>query len=340
VAEDTQLGEHSQFDNVNDHPSHPNPIVPFIRQQGFFLLDGGLATALEARGCDLNDRLWSARVLLENPAVIREVNLDFLAAGADCIATATYQATFPGLRRRGLTDGEATELMRESVELTVGARDEFWSQRENRPGRLRPLVAASIGPYGAYLADGSEYTGDYGISAGDLYEFHERRWRILAESGVDLLACETVPSRLEAAVLLRLLDETPGRWAWLSFSCRDAVSLSDGSRLEDVVRECDGASRLAAIGINCTPPQFISSLIGEARQATQKPVMVYPNSGEGYEASTKAWTATPADVDLTHACADWVRAGATVIGGCCRVDARQIHDMRKRLLDAEAGPDE
>ena len=322
---------------MNADPSHANPIADFVRDQGFCLLDGGLATALEARGCDLNDHLWSARVLLENPGLIRDVNLDFLAAGADCIATATYQATFPGLRKRGLTEREATELLQESVKLATSARDEFWSRPENRSGRLRPLVAASIGPYGAYLADGSEYTGDYGIDESDLYAFHQRRWRILADSEADLLACETIPSRLEASVLLRLLDETPGRWAWISFSCRDGAHISDGTPLAAAVKECDGASGLAAVGINCTPPRFIPSLIEEARRATHRPVMVYPNSGEGYDARTKTWISTSEDIDVTRACTDWIRSGATVVGGCCRVGAQQIAAMRRRLTgDGEA----
>jgi homocysteine S-methyltransferase len=137
-----------------------NPIARFIAHQGVMVLDGGLATALEARGCDLDDDLWSAKVLLEAPDVIRQVHRDFLAAGADCIATTTYQATIPGFRKRGLTEREGVELLRQSVRLAVEARDEFWSEPGNHRGRLRPIVAASIGPYGAYLADGSEYTGE------------------------------------------------------------------------------------------------------------------------------------------------------------------------------------
>ncbi|MEE9534822.1 MAG: homocysteine S-methyltransferase, partial [Acidimicrobiia bacterium] len=190
--------------------STENPIAGFVERQGIMMLDGGLATALEVRGYDLDDELWSAKVLLEAPDAIREVHLDFLAAGADCISTSTYQASLPGFRKRGLSDAKGVELLRRSVRLAVEARDAFWSEPSNRQGRLRPLVAASVGPYGAFLADGSEYTGRYDIDDDDLDAFHRSRWHVLADSQADLLACETIPSQREAGVLLQLLRETPG----------------------------------------------------------------------------------------------------------------------------------
>lgn len=309
-----------------------NPIARFIAQQGVMVLDGGLATALEARGCDLDDDLWSARVLLEAPDVIEQVHRDFLAAGADCIATVTYQATIPGFKKRGLTEGEGVGLFREAVRLAVGVRDEFWSEPENRRGRLRPVVAASIGPYGAYLADGSEYTGDYDLDEDELYAFHRDRWRALAESRADLIACETIPSRSEAGVLLRLLRGTRGRWAWISFSCRDGVHLSDGSALVDAARDCDAMPGIAAVGINCISPHLVSPLIHEARAGTDKPVMVYPNSGEGYDAATKSWVGTRSTIDWGVASRQWIREGAAGVGGCCRVSPGQIATIRQTLV--------
>lgn len=308
-----------------------NPIERIVTHQGVMVVDGGLATALEARGCDLHDDLWSAKVLLETPDVIREAHRDFLEAGADCIATATYQATIPGFCKRGLTEEEGADLLRQAVQLAVEARDEFWSEPPNRHGRLKPLVAASIGPYGAYLADGSEYTGHYDIGEGDLYAFHRDRWRVLAGTEADLLACETIPSQSEARVLLRLLRETPGRWAWISFSCRDGTHLSDGGRLVDAVRACDGEAQVAAVGINCTSPDLISSLINEARIATDKPVIVYPNSGEGYDAAAKSWAGAPPIADWGQVCSQWIREGATGVGGCCRVSAEQIARIREAV---------
>ncbi|MFQ5690391.1 MAG: homocysteine S-methyltransferase [Gemmatimonadota bacterium] len=309
--------------------SGDNPILPFLRAQAVLVLDGGLATTLEARGFDLADELWSARLLLEAPDAIRRVHRDFLVAGADCIATASYQASLPGFRKRGLSERTAGELLRLSVRLAVSARDEFWNEKARRAGRLRPLVAASVGPYGAFLADGSEYTGDYGIGAAELDAFHRERWNILAGTEADLLACETLPSRTEAEVLLGLLRETPGTWAWLSFSCRDEVHLHDGSRLAEVAKACDGEARVAAVGINCTSPKLIGPLIAEARRGTDKPLFVYPNSGERYDAGRRTWTAGPGHVDWGKLVPMWVRAGARGVGGCCRVGPEEIGRIRR-----------
>lgn len=310
---------------------HPgNPLAPFL-EQGAIVLDGGLATSLEARGRDLHDPLWSARLLIKAPEAIAEVHRDFLIAGADCIASASYQASMPGFAARGIDASGAGALLALSVRLATETRDAFWSASANRAGRLRPLVAASVGPYGAFLADGSEYTGDYAIGAAALREFHEARWRILAASGADLLACETIPSAEEAAVLLELVAEVPDIWAWVSFSCRDGLHLSDGSRLSDAARACDAAPRVAAVGINCTAPEHIGSLIAEARSATGKPVLVYPNSGERYDATAKRWLGSPSAVDLPEHAHGWVRDGASGVGGCCRVGPRVIAGIRQRL---------
>jgi homocysteine S-methyltransferase len=315
-------------------PADRNPILPFMDRQGFMILDGGLATALEARGCDLVDELWSAKVLLENPELIREVHLDFLRAGADCIATSSYQASVPGFQKRGLDEGAALGLLRLSVTLALEARDSFWSRPQPREERLKPLVAASIGPYGAYLADGSEYTGDYGITDAELYNFHRERWSILAAGGVDLMACETIPAQGEVEVLLRLLSETPGAWAWLSFSCKDGRHLCDGGLLRDAVRACHGEPGVAAVGVNCTPPELIPELIDEARSETNKPILVYPNSGEAYDAETKMWGSFPSGILLAEVVKEWVLRGASGVGGCCRVGPETIAEMRRSLTEA------
>jgi homocysteine S-methyltransferase len=314
-----------------------NPLARIIESQGFLVLDGGLATSLETAGHDLNDDLWSAKVLLEEPGAIKQAHLDFLRAGADCIATASYQASFPGFRRRGLSDSEIERLLHLSVDLAVEARDAFWADHTNRPGRQRPLVAASIGPYGAFLADGSEYKGRYELGDEGLREFHEDRWRLLAESRADLLACETIPSRREAGVLRALIRETPGAWGWMSFSCRDGKQLSDGTRLEDVARDCDVEPRLAALGINCTHPEFIESLIGEARRGTTKPILVYPNQGEGYDPVTKTWTDAAQRIDWHQAAAGWAQLGAAGVGGCCRVGPEDLVALRAGLQSRASG---
>ena len=305
-----------------------NPLTSFLERQGVIILDGGLATEFEARGCDLNDPLWSAKVLLEDPDLVRAVHLDYLRAGADCIASASYQASFPGFKRRGLDHQQAAELMRRSVRLAVEARDEFWGDGGDHPDRLRPLVAASVGPYGAYLADGSEYTGDYGVDRPVLSTFHLERWQVLAESGADLLACETIPSALEARILVELLRLTPDVYAWFSFSCRDDERISDGTPLVEVVSGLEDEPRIAAVGVNCTAPRHILGLIGRLREVTKKPIVVYPNSGETYDADRKRWLGETDPVDFGSASGDWIGAGATIVGGCCRTGPDHVRAIR------------
>ncbi|MFQ5527560.1 MAG: homocysteine S-methyltransferase [Thermoanaerobaculia bacterium] len=308
-----------------------NPVSRFLSRQGFVLLDGGLATTLEAHGASLDDDLWSASVLLEAPEALRQVHRAFLEAGSDCIATVSYQASIAGFRNRGLTELEANELMRASSRLAVAERDDFWQSEEDRSGRLKPLVAASVGPYGAFLADGSEYTGDYGIGEAELRTFHQDRWRILAESEADLLACETIPSLREAVLLTELLEDTPQKWAWLSFSCRDDVHISDGTRLLEAARELDSVPRLVAIGVNCVSPDHVPSLIDELAAGTNKPIFVYPNQGEGWDAAAKSWVGEPRILDWGQAADEWLRLGASGVGGCCRVGPDEIAGVRGHL---------
>lgn len=229
-------------------------LAQIIRRQGVVVLDGGLATELERRGCDLDHPLWSARLLLDAPALIRDVHLAYLRAGADCILSASYQASMPGLLAQGLDLAGAAALLRASVGLAVEARDAFWADPANRRGRLRPLVAASIGPYGAYLADGSEYSGRYGRSVDALAAFHARRWEVLAGAGADLLACETIPSRLEVAALARLIGHTPHTPVWVSVGYGDGEHLRDGSALAEAISPLRGLGQVVAIGVNCTAP--------------------------------------------------------------------------------------
>ncbi|MFQ5704869.1 MAG: homocysteine S-methyltransferase [Gemmatimonadales bacterium] len=309
-----------------------NPLLPFLERQGVLILDGGLATELEARGCDLDDELWSARLLMDDPELIRQVHLDYLRAGADCIVSASYQATREGFERCGSSRGQAVDLLRSSVRLAIETRDSFWEFPANRSGRVKPIVAASVGPYGAYLADGSEYRGDYDLERAELRRFHGDRWLVLAESGADLLACETIPSREEALALLALLHETPHVCAWFSFSCMDGERLNDGTRLTDVIEVLSEADQVVALGVNCTPPKFVPSLIARARDVTDKPIVVYPNSGETFEADGKRWLQSGMATPFGEASVAWRSLGASMIGGCCRTGPSDIGDIRGHLL--------
>lgn len=311
-----------------------NPIRPFIERQGVLILDGGLATELEKRGADLGDDLWSARLLRDNPALIRQVHLDYYWAGADCGTSASYQATVPGFMRRGMTDAEAMDLIRLSVRLVREARDAFWEQTAERNKRLRPLVAASVGPYAAFLADGSEYTGVYDLDEERLLAFHRERWHILASSGADLLACETIPSAAEARALARLLPETPDAFAWFSFACRDEAHISDGTPIAECAAALAPLPQVAAIGINCTAPRFIPDLIREVTRVTDKPVIVYPNSGETYDPNQKCWLGESVPAEFGTFSREWRKLGAALIGGCCRTGPdhiRQISDRFRKM---------
>jgi len=311
-----------------------DPVRPFLDRQGFMVLDGGLATELEGRGCVLDDRLWSARLLIDQPGLIREVHLDYLHAGADCIISASYQATIEGFKTSGLDEDDARELLRRSVDLAQEARDVFWAATENQQDRIRPLVAASVGPYGAYLADGSEFRGDYDLSEDQLVEFHQNRWQVLAGAGADLLACETLPALSESRALRRLLEATPGQPAWFSFSCRDSTHLSDGSPRAEAVLELDDCKQIVAIGINCTAPHHIAGLVQIVRCVTSKPIVVYPNSGEGWDTASKSWI--PADEEapsLSSSCRAWHDLGAQLIGGCCRTGPQDIRQVRRALFE-------
>jgi homocysteine S-methyltransferase len=308
-----------------------SPLDPFLAAQGVVVLDGGLATALEAAGYVLDTHLWSASVLLEAPQAIIEVHRRYLEAGADCITTASYQATHAGFGQLGLSPEECDEALRLSVRLALRARDDFWARDRSVDGRMRPVVAASIGPYGAYLADGSEYDGRYGVGSEDLVRFHRRRFEVLAASEADILACETIPSRVEADVLLSLLDEATDAWAWLSFSCRDGCHLWDGTPFVDAVSACSAHERVAAVGVNCTAPGHISELLGAAERVTDLPLLAYPNSGERFNAVTKAWEGSGAGKEWLEGVDEWYASGARVVGGCCRVGPDVIRALRARL---------
>jgi homocysteine S-methyltransferase len=315
-----------------------DPIATFLDRHGVLILDGGLATELEKRGADLDDPLWSARLLIENPDLIRQVHHDYYAAGADVAITASYQASFPGLARRGVSQAQAAALMVRSVRLAHEARESFWSDPAKRAGRTPPLVAASIGPYGAHLHDGSEYRGDYDVGRAELAAYHRERMGVLAGAGADLLACETIPSRLEAEILLELLDELPPVRAWLSFSCRDRTHISDGTAFADCVTLANSSSRIVAIGLNCTAPQYAEDLVRTAVEVATKPVLVYPNSGEHYQASGNRWLPGEGVDDFVAAATRWHAAGAQLVGGCCRTGPREIEGIARALRTSAGTP--
>lgn len=305
-----------------------NPIEKLLQKQNIIVLDGALATELENRGCDLNDSLWSAKVLMEQPELIQQVHLDYFNAGADVAITASYQATVEGFAQQGLNKNQAIELIKKSVQIAKDARDEFWSDEKNRNNRQYPLIAGSVGPYGAFLADGSEYRGDYQLTESELIDFHRPRIEALIDSGVDLLACETIPNFVEAQALVKLLNEFPNASAWFTFTAKDGEHISHGEKTADVAKWLDSYLQVAAIGINCSSPLHIPSLIQEIKKNTNKPIIVYPNSGEVYVSVTNSWHGETSSESFGLQSKDWHQHGASVIGGCCRTTPEHIKEVK------------
>ncbi len=304
----------------------PRPWERVLARRGYALVDGALATELERRGRDLGTALWSAAVLADDPDAIRAVHDDYLEAGADIVIGATYQASFEGFAAAGIDHDRACALMQRAVDLALAAC------RDHGGADDGPLAAAGIGPYGAMLANGAEYTGDYGVGEAELMRFHRERLALLSASGADLLAIETIPSAAEAAVLAALLDEADGPGAWLSFSCRDGARLNDGSAIGSVVRALAAVRRIAAFGVNCTHPRFVESLIGEIRAAApEADVVVYPNLGEPWNPRTRRFEPAPGSEPFEALAVRWYQAGARLIGGCCRTTPAHIAAVGRRL---------
>ena len=303
-----------------------NPLTSILTDHSFVLLDGAMATELEARGCDLADSLWSAKVLMENPQLIYDVHLDYFRAGAQVAITASYQATPDGFAARGLNEAQARSLIAKSVELAKQARDSYYAENPTAKGLL---IAGSVGPYGAYLADGSEYRGDYQRSAQVFQDFHRPRVEALLEAGVDLLACETLPSFDEIRALAQLLEAYPVAQAWFSFTLRDAQHLSDGTPLRDVLALLADYPQILAVGINCIALENTVEALEYLHGLTPLPLVVYPNSGEHYDAVSKTWHHHgEACATLEGYLPQWLAAGAKLIGGCCRTTPKDIAALK------------
>ena len=301
-----------------------NRLNELLGQQEIIVLDGALATELENRGLSINDALWSAKILAEKPEEIQAVHYDYFCAGADIGISASYQATIPGFLAKGYTEQQADELIKQSVRILAKARERFWQEKGRLSQRAYPILAASVGPYGAYLADGSEYRGNYGLSEEALFLFHRERMHILWEAGAEVFACETIPSLAEAKALARCMQEIPGANGWICFSCKNEKEICEGTPIAECAAQLEAAECISAIGVNCTAPEYVEGLIREIRSVTNKPVVVYPNSGEQYNAVEKSWHGTTGVCDYAHWAKTWYAAGARLIGGCCRTTPKDI----------------
>jgi len=289
------------------------------------LIDGGLATQCEAMGYNIAGDLWSAVLLQSNPRAIVDAHRAYMDAGAEIIATASYQASRNGFMATGLSAAEADKLIVSSVNLAVQARDEYLA--DNPASKYYPLIAASIGPFGATRHDASEYTGKYDVTEEELCDFHRGRIELLDRSGADLLACETIPSYEEARVLAELLDKATSP-AWVSFSCRDEEHISDGTPIADAAALFKGHSQVLAVGVNCIPPELVLPIIATLKSLDpDKAIVVYPNSGETYHVEDNSWSGTVTDLQCERSAQEWIDAGAQLVGGCCRIGPSQIEAM-------------
>lgn len=308
-----------------------DPFGPILERHGTVILDGGLGTELEARGADLRDPLWSAKVLVEDPERIREVHTAYFEAGADVAISASFQASFEGFAARGFDHDTAEGLMRRSVEVAQEARGAWWHAREP-DDRPFPLVAASAGPYGAVLGNGAEFTGDYDRDEDALVAFHGPRLVVLASAEPDVLACETIPSIVEARALVRALELVPEVPAWVSFSCRNAAQLCDGTPFEEAVRTVTMSPSVVAVGLNCTAPIHVEGLVRIAAAATDMSVVAYPNRGAFWDAVRKVWVDPPRQDPRPPLRPDrWREAGARLVGGCCGIGPSQIATIAQAL---------
>lgn len=288
---------------------------------GPVVLDGGLSTALEQQGADLGGDLWTARLLGEEPRRLAEAHRAYYRAGAHVATTASYQVSIEGLVAAGYDKAEARRLITRSVTLAQEVRDELG---DTRPGLL---VAASVGPYGAFLADGSEYRGRYGVSSARLRDFHRPRLELLAAAGPDLLAVETIPDADEAEVLVALLDDL-GVPAWFSYSVRGATT-NAGQPLAEAYAVLAGSRSVVAAGVNCSEQSDVLGAVREAVAATGLPAVAYPNRGGSWDSDAKQWVyGGPFDLDLVE---PWVAAGARYVGGCCGTGPSDIAQLADRV---------
>ena len=295
------------------------------------IIDGGHATVLEDLGCDLNNELWSAAIINTDPDKIIEVHKRYILAGAEIIATASYQASIPGLMAHGYTKQEALRTLLRTVEL---AQDAIKQLKVAELSSTTPLIGASMGPYGAYLADGSEYRGNYGVGKAELKAFHKERISIFENSDADLLLFETFPSLEELEVIAEITAAIT-KPSWVSFSCQDERHINDGTLVEKAASVFHNHPSVFAVGVNCTKPEYISGLIQRLKLNSDKRIVVYPNSSEDYNAETKEWSGEDENLGFTKKVEEWIQQGADLVGGCCRIGPDQINGLRQ-MLDAKA----
>lgn len=310
-----------------------DPVQHMTDLSGIHIIDGGLASELEYLGARIDGPLWSAHVLEDEPDKVVAVHRAYIEVGSQCIATCSYQVSRMGYAEVGLSAERADAALLRSVELARSAAKEF-------PER-RVLIASSLGPYGAALHNGGEYHGNYDCSYADLVQFHRERIAVIArakgEQVPDLLAFETFPSLEEARAVGEAMAPWPEMRAWFSFSCRDDKHISHGEFVRECVAEISRHPQTVGIGVNCVPSKWIPSLVEELKAGSEKPIMVYPNSGEGWDATARCWIGTSDPEEFGKMAAQWFAGGVQIIGGCCRIRPEHIREAARAAQRLFAG---
>lgn len=303
-------------------------------ENNFLILHGALGTELEYKGYDISGKLWTAQHLEKNPDAIREIHEEYVLAGADIVTTSSYQASVLGLVDAGYSEVEAKSLIRKSVILAKEARDNAWSKLsdEEKEKRIFPLISGDVGPYAGYLADGSEYTGNYGeVTKEDLKNFHRERIALMLDEGVDILALETMPNILEIEALKELLEnEFAGQEAYLSVTSQDGKTLSDGTPISKLLEIVEDSEEIVLIGINCSSADNSNEFLKDLAKQSKKYLIAYPNSGEEYDGATQTWHEGESSNSLFTYSDSWLEIGVRVIGGCCRTRPEDISKLNSK----------
>lgn len=292
--------------------------------RGPVVSDGAMATELEKRGVATNSALWSATAMLDHPDAIQAVHQSYLDAGAKIMTTNTYQANVPAFEQAGIAAAQARQLIQQAVTIAHTARDVSHV--------TDAVIAGSIGPYGAYLADGSEYTGAYQLTPSAYQDFHRERLALIMAAGVDVLALETMPRLDEVQALVQLITTTwPQQPYWVSFSIKDPQTLCDGTSLAVAAKWVAAQPNVVAVGVNCTTLENIAPALATLKAAVAVPLIVYPNSGDQYDPVTKTWQETHLSHQFASFVPQWLAAGARIIGGCCRTTPKDIATVARAL---------
>jgi homocysteine S-methyltransferase len=318
-----------------------DPLDPFLAYQGFVVLDGGLATELERFGANLDDPLWSTKILVESPELVSQVHENYVLSGADIITSCSYQSSFEAFEKKGIQHNDAKALFEKSILLAKQAVDKIWDKMKDdidsggtsfstSRHRLKPLVAGSIGPYGS--CEGSEFLGNYGKSIEFLMNFHRSKLSAILGANPDLVIFETIPcANEEITAIANIMQENSFKNvpAIVSFSCKDSTHTCCGELIEDGFKIASSIPNIVSVGFNCTSPYHINGLIDAVSKFSTKPIIVYPNSGEIFDVKSKVWKGSKCEI--SSYLEGWFKKGAKIFGGCCRTNPQDINQIRTIL---------